>query len=115
MPRFASSDQRRYRILPAREGYSMWAATYDDTIRHDADIWLLEELRTVPWTSFERCADVGCGTGRTAAWLMSKGVRAIDGVDATPEMLERARARNVFASLNLADVADTRLPSDAYD
>ena len=108
MPRFASFDQRRYRTLSAREGYSRWAATYEDTIKHDMDIWLLGELQTVCWDKIERCADLGCGTGRTAAWLASNGVRTIDGIDATRQMLERARARDVFASLNLADVSDTR-------
>jgi SAM-dependent methyltransferase len=115
MPRFASFDQRRYRTLSAREGYSRWAATYEDTIKHDMDIWLLGELQTVCWDKIERCADLGCGTGRTAAWLASNGVRTIDGIDATRQMLERARGRNVFASLNLADVSDTRLPRATYD
>ena len=115
MPRFASFDQRRYRTLSAREGYSRWAATYEETIKHDMDVWLLGELQTVCWDKIERCADLGCGTGRTAAWLASNGVRTIDGIDATPQMLERARARNVFASLNLADVSDTRLPGATYD
>ena len=115
MPRFASFDQRRYRTLSAREGYSRWAATYEDTIKHEMDIWLLGELQTVCWDKIERCADLGCGTGRTAAWLASNGVRTIDGIDATRQMLERARARNVFASLNLADVSDTRLPRATYD
>jgi SAM-dependent methyltransferase len=115
MPRFASFDQRRYQTLPAREGYSRWAATYEDNIKHDTDIWLLDELQTVSWDKIERCADLGCGTGRTAAWLASKGVQTIDGIDATPEMLERASARNVLASLNLADVSDTRLPRGRYD
>jgi SAM-dependent methyltransferase len=115
MPRFASFDQRKYRTLPVREGYSEWAATYEDTIKHDMDMWLLGELQTVSWEGVERCADLGCGTGRTAAWLASKGVRAIDGIDMTPEMLGRARERNVFASLNLADVSDTRLSGGTYD
>jgi SAM-dependent methyltransferase len=79
------------------------------------DIWLLGELQTVSSDKIERCADLGCGTGRTATWLLSKGVRTIDGIDATPEMLERARARNVFASLNTADVSSTRLPGATYD
>jgi SAM-dependent methyltransferase len=115
MPRFARFDQRKYRTVAAREGYSRWAETYEHTIKQDMDVWLLEELQSVPWNSVERCADLGCGTGRTAAWLASKGVGAIDGVDATPEMLERARARNVFASLHLADLSDTRLPGAIYD
>jgi SAM-dependent methyltransferase len=115
MPRFASFDQRNYRTVAPREGYARWAETYEDTIKHDMDTWLLEELRTVAWNSVEHCADLGCGTGRTAAWLVSKGVGPIDGVDATQEMLERARGRNVFASLHLADVSDTGLSAAAYD
>ena len=52
------------------------------------DIWLLGELQTVCWDKIERGADLGCGTGRTAVWLLSKGVQTIDGIDATREMLE---------------------------
>src|SRR4051794_19291081 len=115
MSRFASFDRRNYRTLPAREGYAQWAATYEDSIKRDMDLYLLEQIQNVRWNAVKRCADLGCGTGRTAAWLLSKGVRVIDGVDATPEMLERARARDVFASLQLADVCATGLPSAAYD
>ena len=42
-------------------------------------------------------------------------MRTIDGVDATPEMLDRARERRVFASLQLADVCATGLPAATYD
>jgi SAM-dependent methyltransferase len=115
MPRFASFDQRNYHTLTAREGYARWAETYEDTIKHDMDLWLLGQLQSVEWNAVERCADLGCGTGRTAAWLASKGVLAIDGVDATPEMLDRARERHVFASLQLADVCATGLPAARYD
>jgi SAM-dependent methyltransferase len=115
MPRFSSFDQRNYRTVPSRQGYGLWAATYEETIKHDMDIRLLEELRSVAWNNIKRCADLGCGTGRTAAWLATKGVRLIDGVDTTPEMLERARARNLFASLHRADVSDTGLPGATYD
>ena len=115
MPDFAPFDRRKYRTVPAREGYAQWAATYDDTIKRDMDWWLLNELQNVRWSAIERCADLGCGTGRTAAWLASRGVRVIDGVDGTPEMLERARQRKVFASLRLADVCATGLPAASYD
>jgi len=115
MPRFASFDQRNYRTFSASEGYARWAETYEDTIKQDMDLRLLEELQSVAWNSIHRCADLGCGTGRTAAWLASKGVAAIDGVDATSEMLDRARQRRVFASLHLADVCATGLPPTRYD
>src|SRR4051812_10201711 len=115
MSRFASFDRRNYRTVPAREGYAQWAGTYEDTIKRDMDLCLLEQIQSVRWDAVKRCADLGCGTGRTAAWLSSKGVRVIDGIDATPEMLERARARDVFTSVGLADVCATGLPPSAFD
>jgi SAM-dependent methyltransferase len=115
MPRFATFDRRNYRTVRAREGYAQWAATYEDTIKRDMDLWLLGEIQSVRWNAVEHCADLGCGTGRTGAWLASNGVRVIDGVDVTPEMLERARERGVFATLRLADVCATGLPTAKYD
>jgi SAM-dependent methyltransferase len=115
MPRFATFDRRNYRTLAVRDGYAKWATTYEETIKPDMDMWLLEQIQSVKWSAVERCADLGCGTGRTAAWLASKGVREIAGVDATPEMLDRARGRHVFASLHVADVCRTGLPAASYD
>ena len=115
MPPFASFDKRNYRTLSVRQGYREWAATYESTIKPDMDLWLLEELQTIAWKKVDRCADLGCGTGRTGEWLTSKGVRRIDGIDATTEMLEQARSRNIFASLQLADVAATGLTEKTYD
>ncbi|HEU4430764.1 MAG TPA: class I SAM-dependent methyltransferase [Myxococcota bacterium] len=115
MPKFESFDRRRYPTLSAREGYARWAPTYEATIKADMDERLLERVESVDFAQVERAADLGCGTGRTGAWLAGRGVRAIDGVDLTPEMLERARARRVFERLELADVSATRLPARAYD
>src|SRR5512147_1098564 len=115
MPAFASFDQRGYRSVSVRDGYALWAATYEDTVKNDMDLWLLNEITTVRWAEAERAADLGCGTGRTGAWLAAHGVRQIDGADVTPEMLERARERGVFASLHTGDVGATGLPPAHYD
>lgn len=115
MSNFSSFDQRNYRSVPAREGYALWAATYEHTVKNDLDLWLLNEVRSVAWSQVTRAADLGCGTGRTGAWLAAHGVQQIDGVDLTPEMLEQARARNVFADLRIADVRASGLPSAHYD
>jgi SAM-dependent methyltransferase len=100
--------------VDARSGYGAWAPTYEDTVLDEMDLELLDGLRDVPWASAARAADLGCGTGRTGAWLRAAGVAAVDGVDLTPEMLERARARGVFDRLVQADVSRTGLPGGAY-
>ena len=79
------------------------------------DIHLLDGLREVPWGNVQRAADLGCGAGRTGAWLRERGITSIDGVEPHAEMLDVARARAVYATLVEADVSDTGLESGAYD
>jgi predicted TPR repeat methyltransferase len=111
---FSSLDTRGYRTVGAREGYDRWAATYEETVEDTMDVALLERL-DLDWAEVGRAADLGCGTGRTGAWLAARGVGEIDGVDLSPGMLAAARARGVYASLREAEVGDTGLGSAAYD
>jgi SAM-dependent methyltransferase len=113
MAEFAPFDARGYRTVDVRSGYGEWVDTYEQTVQDAMDIELLERLESVDWAG--EVADLGCGTGRTGAWLAERGVTAIDGVDLTPEMLARARERGVYRSLVEADVAETGLQADAYD
>ena len=113
--RFSDVDRRGYRTADVRTGYGEWVATYERTVEDAMDVALLEALTTPPWATRQRAADLGCGTGRTGAWLRRQGVAAIDGVDLTPEMLAVARSRGIYRRLVEADVAATGLPSSTYD
>ena len=92
----------------------MWSVSYEDTVKQEMDRWLLEQIGTVRWERVERAADLGCGTGRTGAWLKAHGVQHVDGVDFTHEMLELARARGAHDSLALAEIGDSGLESGRY-
>ena len=115
MTRFEGFDSRGYRTVDVRSGYAEWVATYEQTVEDAMDIHLLEALGEVPWEGVHRAADLGCGTGRTGAWLRERGIATIDGVDLTPEMLDVARAREVYRQLVEADVSTTGLDSGGYD
>jgi SAM-dependent methyltransferase len=112
---FEAFDARGYRTVDVRSGYGEWVATYEETVQDAMDLELLDALTVPRWSTTRRAADLGCGTGRTGAWLREHGVASIDGVDLTPEMLELARRRGAHDRLIEADVARTGLPSDAYD
>jgi SAM-dependent methyltransferase len=114
MPSFSAFDSRGYRTVAPREGYDRWAGTYEDTVEGAMDLALLERV-SVDWATVGAAADLGCGTGRTGAWLKARGVGEIDGVDLSPGMLEAARARGVYHSLDEAEVGDTGLDAGAYD
>jgi SAM-dependent methyltransferase len=115
VPEFATFDQRRYPTVSAREGYAAWHPTYEDSVQDIMDLGILERISSVPWRTSMQVADLGCGSGRTAAWLAERGVVTIDGVDLTPEMLSRARERGRYRRLEEADVRATPLPTGAYD
>jgi SAM-dependent methyltransferase len=115
MPRFADYDARGYRTVDVRSGYDEWASTYENTVEDEMDIALLRQLVTPQWSEVGAAADLGCGTGRTGAWLQSQGVENIDGVDIAPEMLRLAAEKAVFRRLDVSDVTSTPLDSDAYD
>jgi SAM-dependent methyltransferase len=113
--KFSDFDSRGYRTLDVRSGYAEWVPTYERTVKDAMDIALLDALTTAPWPSLQTAADLGCGTGRTGAWLRKRGVAAIDGVDVTPEMLAVARETGVYRRLDEADVASTGLDASGYD
>ncbi|HEY3686575.1 MAG TPA: class I SAM-dependent methyltransferase [Streptosporangiaceae bacterium] len=113
--RFADFDMRGYRTVDVRTGYGQWVASYEDTVEDVMDIALLDDLTVPRWGGLGRVVDLGCGTGRTGAWLRGRGVTGIDGVDLTPEMLDVARNRGAHDRLVEADVTRTGLESGAYD
>ncbi len=115
MLEFSQFDRRRYPTVSVLQGYPEWLPSYETTVEDEMDLVLLAALEQVPWRAVERAADLGCGTGRTGAWLLSRGVARIDGIDLTPEMLAVARGRRIYDRLALADVAATGLDGARYD
>ncbi len=115
MLRFSDFDARGYRTVDVRTGYGEWVATYERTVEDAMDIALLDALAKPPWRALRCAADLGCGTGRTGAWLRRHGVAVVDGVDVTPEMLAVARSKGVYRRLVEADIAATGLEAAAYD
>jgi predicted TPR repeat methyltransferase len=112
---FALFDRRRYPTLPVRDGYREWAETYEEVVQDEMDLRLLARIETVDWGAAERVLELACGTGRIGAWLRARGVRRLDGLDFTPEMLVRAEAKGVYDRLLQADMLNTGLGAAEYD
>jgi SAM-dependent methyltransferase len=112
---FAPFDRRRYPTLAVREGYREWADTYEEVVQDEMDLRLLARIETVNWAAAGRVLDLACGTGRVGVWLRAQGVRRLDGLDFTPEMLAGAEAKRVYDRLIQADMLNTGLPAASYD
>lgn len=115
MLEFSYFDRRRYPIVPVREGYREWLPSYESTVSDEMDLVLLDAIESVAWSSVRHAADLGCGTGRTGAWLRARGVGRLDGIDVTPEMLAVARRRDIYDQLVEAEIGATGLDDGVYD
>jgi ubiquinone/menaquinone biosynthesis C-methylase UbiE len=87
------SEPREAPFVEPAAGYAAWAESYDEpgnvTIALEEDV-VHSLLAQLPERS--QVLDAACGTGRHTAFLAARG-HAVIGVDASPEMLERARAK----------------------
>jgi SAM-dependent methyltransferase len=113
--RFDDFDVKGYRTVSVTDGYGEWAAHYERSVHDEMDLRLLTRLRTVRWDQVREAIDLACGTGRIGAWLSARGVSHVDGIDLTPSMLAQARAKNIYRSLEIADVSHTGRPARTYD
>jgi SAM-dependent methyltransferase len=95
-------------------GYREWSETYDeeDNGCFDIDEPILAEIFDAVPAGV--ALDAACGTGRHAARLAARGHRVI-GVDSSPDMLARARARVPGGEFRLGDLHRLPVPDDAVD
>jgi len=96
------------------DGYRDWSKTYDEPgnpliyIEEPIVRRLLDELAP------GRAVDAACGTGRHAEYLASRG-HTVVGVDSSPDMLERAKARVPDVSFVEGDVCALPVPDGDAD
>ncbi|XP_028409812.1 methyltransferase-like protein 27 isoform X2 [Dendronephthya gigantea] len=60
---------------------------------------LSQKLKEFGYSNDARIVDLGCGTGLVGEQLWKNGYKNIDGVDLTPELLELAKAKEIYGSL----------------
>jgi SAM-dependent methyltransferase len=100
--------------LDVGEGYARWSATYDEPGNP-----LISAEQRVVWALLDaippgRVLDAACGTGRHTRQLSERG-HQVTGVDASPEMLARARDQVPGARFQLGELGDLPLEDASVD
>ncbi|MEU3337639.1 class I SAM-dependent methyltransferase [Streptomyces sp. NPDC002144] len=103
-----------YGTIGAAEVYRSWAPHYDAPGNQMIDVEQPVVRRLLDGLPVGTALDAACGTGRHTAHLHGLGHRVI-GVDASPEMLARARERLPDVGFLQADLHRLPLPDDAVD
>ena len=112
---YSSFDIRKYPTLSAQKGYEEWAHSYEKSVENAMDIRLLERLKSLDWNQIDAAIDLACGTGRIGVWLKKNGIKSIDGIDFTSEMLKQAYAKGVYNELIDGDILNTGLEENTYN
>ncbi|AXI54706.1 methyltransferase type 11 [Sulfitobacter sp. JL08] len=96
-----------------RRLYDDWAATYEAEISENGYATPGRCAAALAQYVTDKAApvlDFGCGTGLSGLALKLAGFETIDGVDVSPDMLDRAREKNIYRTLTAID-ADDDLPA----
>lgn len=92
--------------------FTRLAGVYDAIMEDvEYDDWVAFVLRQAIVRGFVggRLLDLGCGTGNATVPAVERGIE-VDGLDASPEMLEVARAKLPHTAFHVGDVRDFELP-----
>jgi len=95
------------------EGYVLWSKTYDQPLR----LFPLEEPtmhRLFDALPAATVLDAACGTGRHSGYLAARGHQIV-GVDSSPAMLARARAKLLQGDFREGDLEALPLESRSVD
>src|SRR6478736_9945272 len=103
--------------MNTREAYNTWAEQYDTNINKTRDLEAQALRTTLGEIPFDNCLEIGCGTGKNTAWLITKA-KHITAVDLSEEMLAKAREKinNNNVEFIQADItADWSFKKHQYD
>ncbi len=134
-PGFLAAQQNRFYALLAlrkvdriadsavREAFESVASRYDQMVLHELDYRAHQHLRTLALRVLGRLVrrqsilDLGCGTGLAGQCFKDMAICGrLDGVDLSPGMVEKARRRQVYDQLVVADFERVLAESDvSYD
>ena len=101
--------------------YSRFAAFYDENMTGELDYCAPDKLHDAVVAALEHhdgldILDLGCGTGLSGELWRAAAARLV-GVDLSPEMIVRARARGVYDRLEIAEITRWLIDetSDRFD
>lgn len=79
-------------VMDVKGAYDIWADQYDTNQNKTRDLEAISLRETLNDIPFERCLEIGCGTGKNTIWLLDKAGH-VKAVDLSPQMLEKAKEK----------------------
>jgi ubiquinone/menaquinone biosynthesis C-methylase UbiE len=87
--------------------YNSWSAQYDTNDNKTRDLEALSLQKILQGKSFKHCLEIGCGTGKNTAWLLSI-CDQITAIDLSKGMLDIAKNKIQSDKVNFIEVDITK-------
>ena len=97
--------------------YNSWSAQYDTNDNKTRDLEVLSLQKILQGKSFKHCLEVGCGTGKNTAWLLTI-CDQITAIDLSKGMLDIAKNKIQSDKVNFIEVDitnDWTFANQTYD
>jgi ubiquinone/menaquinone biosynthesis C-methylase UbiE len=78
--------------MDTKKAYDIWSKQYDTNTNKTRDLEAKALRIVLKNFVFDNCLEIGCGTGKNTAWLLTKAKR-ITAVDLSEEMLAEAKKK----------------------
>ena len=78
--------------MSVQKAYDNWSHQYDTNINKTRDLEALALQETLAHIVFDNCLEIGCGTGKNTAWLLTKA-KKITAVDLSAKMIAKAKQK----------------------
>ncbi len=78
--------------MDTRQAYNIWASQYDTNDNKTRDLEALAFRKSLGNISFEKCLEIGCGTGKNTEWLIKKA-NQVTAIDFSEEMIAKAKEK----------------------
>lgn len=78
--------------MDTRQAYNAWSTQYDTNENKTRDLEAQALRESFANTSFNKCLEIGCGTGKNTSWLITKA-KNVTSVDLSEEMLAKAKQK----------------------
>ena len=78
--------------MNTQQAYNSWSAQYDTNENKTRDLEAISLREHINGQKFEHCLEIGCGTGKNTAWLITQSKKVL-AVDLSEEMLSKAKQK----------------------
>ncbi len=78
--------------MDTQQAYNAWASQYDTNLNKTRDLEAIALRSNLATINFDRCFEIGCGTGKNTVWFAEKA-KHVTAVDLSEEMLAKAKEK----------------------